>query len=260
MCGRFVLVDKLEVIEKVFGSKLPEGPSAYTPNYNISPGQLSLVITNDHPGLLQYFQFGLTPSWAKKQMYLFNARAEGDHNKENDPRYYGAQGIIEKPSFRNPIRSKRCLVIASAFVEGTTTEGLSKPYLVHLKTRPFAFAGIWDSWIHPESQQVVQSFAIITTTANELMQKIPHHRMPVILPGNEYHTWLSHKATLSDITELLVRYPAEQMNAYPISPEIKNPKSNAKELLAQLGEKLQPEYEFKSTKELYAKGFGVRKK
>lgn len=260
MCGRFVLVDKIEVIEKTFNAKLTDGGTLFTPNYNISVGQKSLVVTNEDPKQLQYFQFGFTPGWTKKQMYLFNSRSEGDHNKENDPHFRGAKGIIEKPAFRNSIRSKRCLVIASAFIEGTTNEGLDKPFLVHLKKRPFAFAGIWDIWTNPENQEVIQSFSIITTSANELLQKIPHHRMLVILPDHAYHTWLNQNSSLSQITELLVQYPAERMNAYPISPDIKSTKNNSKELLNQLGEKLNPEIEVRSYQTLQEKGFGRRKK
>ncbi|MCK9412119.1 MAG: SOS response-associated peptidase [Prolixibacteraceae bacterium] len=259
MCGRFVLIDKIETIEKTFNAKLAVH-DLFSPNYNVSIGQKSLVVTNEDPKQLQYFQFGFTPSWAKKQMYLFNARAEGDHNKENDPGYHGAKGIIEKPAFRSSIRAKRCLIIASAFIEGTTNEGLDKPFLVHLNKRPFAFAGLWDSWTNPDNQEVIQSFSIITTTANELLQKIPHHRMPVILPDHAYHTWLNQNSSLSQITELLVQYPAERMNAYPISPDIKDPKNNKKELLSQLGEKLNPEIEIRSFKTLQEKGFGRRKR
>ena len=50
-------------------------------------------------------------------MYLFNARAEGDHNKENNENYSGAKGIITKPSFRKPIRSQRCLVLLMPFMK-----------------------------------------------------------------------------------------------------------------------------------------------
>ncbi len=260
MCGRFVLVDKIEVIEKTFNAKLSEGSILFSPSYNITVGQKSLVVTDENPNQLNYYQFGLTPSWAKKQMYLFNARAEGDHNKENDPNFRGAKGIIEKPAFRNPIRARRCLIVASAFIEGSTVEGLDKPFLVHLKNRPFAFAGIWDKWTNPENLEVIQSFSIITTTANTLLQKIPHHRMPVILPGHAYHTWLNQNASLSQITELLVQYPADMMNAYPISPSIKSPICNLPEYLNPVGERLVPEIGIIVSKSLEEKGFGRGKK
>lgn len=162
MCGRYVLVDKIEIIERSFKARYL---GDYKPNYNISPGQTSLVLTDENPREIQLSQFGYSPSWAKKQMYLFNARAEGDSNKTDDPNFNGSKGIIIKPAFQKAIRSQRCLVIASAFIEGTTKEKLNKPYLVYLNSRPFAFAGIWNIW------NGIHTFAIITTTPNELIQK-----------------------------------------------------------------------------------------
>ena len=73
MCGRYIEVQKVEAIEKRFNVKAPEGLD-YQPGYNISPGQKAPVITNERPDELQMFQFGLTPFWSKKPMYLFNAQ------------------------------------------------------------------------------------------------------------------------------------------------------------------------------------------
>ena len=76
MCGRYILVQKLELIKKRFNVTAPEGLE-WKPAYNISPGQVALVITSDNPKELQLFHFGMTPFWAKKPMYMINARAEG---------------------------------------------------------------------------------------------------------------------------------------------------------------------------------------
>jgi putative SOS response-associated peptidase YedK len=151
------------------------------------------------------------------------------------------------------------LVVASAFIEGTTSDGLNKPYLIYLRKHPFAFAGIWDSWKNQENEVPLYSFSIITITANEILQKIPHPRMPVILPEEQYNTWLNNTSDLGHITGLLRPYPARMMNAYPISPDIKNPKNNSKELLNPLGDRLFPEFEIKFTSELEKKGFGKGK-
>lgn len=261
MCGRYVLVQKAEVVEKRFNVTIPPEVE-WTQSYNISPGQYAPVITNDNPREVQMFQFGMTPFWAKKPMYLFNARAEGDNNKGNDPNYKGSKGIITKPSFRKPIRSQRCLVIADCFIEGTVNEKLSKPYVVYLKehVRPFAFAGLWDSWANKETGEIINSFSIITTVANKLLEKLPHHRSPVILSQRSEKRWLSESAALSDITRLLKPYPAEKMNAYPISSAIKNPKAEGAELLKPIGERLTPEYEIKTTKSLELQGMGSNKR
>ena len=86
--------------------------------------QATLVRMRRHLGFI--FQ-------AHNLMMFLNARSEGDHNPDNDPRYTGAKGIIQKPSFRKAIRSQRCLVLADAFIEGPFDRKLSEPYLVYLK-------------------------------------------------------------------------------------------------------------------------------
>lgn len=242
MCGRYVTVSTVETIEKRFGVKTPE-PERFVPNTNVSPGTYAPVITSAKPNELHFLKFGFTPSWAKKEMYMINARGEGDHNKENDPAYTGARGIISKPMFRKAIRSQRCLVIADAFIEGPEKEKLSKPFVVYLKNkvRPFAMAGIWDEWVNQESGEVVQSFAIITTTANEVLQAVGHHRSPVILPKEREGDWLNSELPLADVTAMLLPYDADQMNAYPVSLDIKNPKANGMHLLDPIGERLFPE-------------------
>lgn len=151
-------------------------------------------------------------------------------------------------------------MIASAFIEGTTKDGLNKPYLVYLTKRPFAFAGIWDIWSDPETEETIKSFSIITTSANELLQKIPHHRMPVILAESKYRSWLNTGTDLGHITQLLRQYPAKYMNAYPISPNIKSAKNNFKELLNPLGDRIAPEFEAKVTRTITRSGFGHKKK
>jgi len=75
MCGRFVQIIDIDLFIKRFGVNRPNDRSIES-NYNVAPGDLAYVITNDKPNELQTFQFGLTPSWAKKPMYLINARAK----------------------------------------------------------------------------------------------------------------------------------------------------------------------------------------
>ena len=261
MCGRYVLVQKVELIEKRFNVKAPEGFN-YKPSYNIAPGSQAPVITNENPTQLELFRFGMTPFWAKKPLLLINARTEGDSNQKNDPAYSGSKGIITKPSFRKPIRSQRCLVLADCFIEGTTKEKLSKPYVVYLKDgeRPFAFAGIWDTWVNHDTGEIIRSFAIITTTANELLQKIPHHRSPVILPRSLEQAWINNDIPLSDVTGMLRPFPSELMNAYPIDPAVKNPRANGPHLLKPIGQRLAPEYDVHKTDDLNLQGMGMNKR
>jgi putative SOS response-associated peptidase YedK len=257
MCGRYVIISKLKTIEKRFRTK-PLPPDLFESSPNISIGNYAPVITNEQPDEVQLFQFGLTPFWAKKTMYFFNARSEGDHNKEDDPKYTGAMGIVKKPAFRHCIRQKRCLIIADAFIEGPKKEKLSKPFLVYLRDgkRPFALAGIWDKWINKETAEVIHSFSIITTVANALLREIGHHRSPVILPEELETTWLED-IPLAEVTDMLRPYPSEEMNAYPISPAIKNPRMKEMALLQPTGERIYKEYNYDIVHELKLEGMGM---
>jgi putative SOS response-associated peptidase YedK len=244
MCGRYVSIQRIEAIEKIFDVQAP-GDMEQSQSYNISPGQKAAVITNDKPKELQLFSFGFTPFWADKPTYWFNARSEGDKNKDNDPNYKGSRAITEKPAFRKAIRSQRCLVVADCFIEGTTKEKLSKPYVVYLKNRrPFAFAGIWDTWINKETGELLNSFAIITTTANTLLQKLPHHRSPVILNKEDENTWLDNETPVEEVTGLLTPYPSDLMNAYPISADIKNPRAEGLELMTPMAQRVTKEFDY----------------
>jgi putative SOS response-associated peptidase YedK len=255
MCGRYVIVSKVEVIEKKFHAK---SDFPFEPNFNVSAGAKAPIITNENPQKIQLAHFGFTPSFAAKKTYILNARAEGDHNTENRSNFTGAKGIIKKPYFRKAIRSQRCLVIADAFIEGTTANKLDEPYLVYLKdkARPFAFAGIYDEWLDPNTGESHPNFAIITCPPNLLMEKIQHHRMPVILPEEFHNEYLNLDIPLSDITSMLQSYPANQMNAFKISPAIKSPKNNAKEYLQPVSEWVQPEKELKVTNQIDLFGMG----
>jgi putative SOS response-associated peptidase YedK len=260
MCNRYILVNTFEQIRKRF--ELPLQTIDITPNYNISAGQYAYVITDEKSDEVQLFKFGLTPFCAKREMLFINARSEGDYNKEDYPDFKGAKGIILKTAFRKPIRSQRCLVLASAFIEAPLNGGLSKPFLVYLRNHktPFAMAGIWDTWLNPATLEYINSFSIITTTANSLIKKIGHSRMPVILSDNEEKKWLKPDTELSRITQMLNRYDSKLMNAYPIDPRIKDPAANDKKLIQPLGEKLLNEEDNKVTPRVSYNGHYQSKK
>ena len=260
MCGRYILAQKIEVIAKRFNTAIPEGIN-YQPSYNISPGDRALVVVNDDVPVLSSFVFGLTPFWSKKAMCLFNARSEGSRNQDNNPTYSGAKDIINKPAFRKAIRSQRCLVPADAFIEGTSQDGLNCPFLIYLrdKVRPFSFAGIWDTWQNPETGAVISSFSIITTTANELILQLPHHRSPVILHPWQEAAWLNKQTPLSQITAMLKPYDAHLMNGYPIDSKIKSSKLKDRSLINPIGSRLMPDVNVIIADRIVKSGFGSRK-
>ncbi len=256
MCGRYNLTKKIETIEKELDIQVLEN-ELFDRLVNVGPGSKGLVISNENKKLGSWMQFGITPSWAKKRMYVFNARSEGDHNKENNPNYAGARGIISKPMIRKPIRSQRCLVLADSFVEGPTKEKLSKPYLIFKNDFSlFTLGGIWDRWIDKETGEVLDSFAIITTAATKVTAAVEHHRAPLLINPENRAKWLNEETELRDITDLLYPFQSSEFNAYPISPNIKNPRSHDIELLYPTGKTVFPIEEKILTEELELLGMG----
>jgi len=217
MCGRFTLTADISTLQESF--PFVEMPQGMQPHFNIAPTQPVAVVPNDGRNRLDFFVWGLIPSWAKDPNIgsrLINARAET---------------LQEKPSFRTAFRRRRCLVLADGFYEWKQGERGKTPMYIRLASgKPFAFAGLWESWNAPDASNVL-SCTIITTQPNELMATI-HNRMPVILPEEAYSTWLeSAEADPQRLSGLLKPYPAEQMQAYPVSPLVNSPKNDVPELI-----------------------------
>ncbi|MDD2381482.1 MAG: SOS response-associated peptidase [Mariniphaga sp.] len=256
MCGRFVQIIDVELFVKRFGVKKP-AEIRVQDNFNVSPGELAYVITHDKPDQLQVFQFGLTPHWAKKPMYLINARSEGDFNKENDVNYAGELGISQKPAFRTAIKSRRCLVIAQGYFEGPEKERLSKPFHIYKNDQEvFTFAGIWDTWADNTTGEVVHSFSIITTVANEITKQIGHHRSPVILEKKDEKKWLDETLPLQDVLSLLKPYTRDDFQADPVSIRVKDPKNKDRDLLIPVDHDSTTQYNSIVKKELKLVGMG----
>jgi len=219
MCGRFALSVRAGDLEKAFAGFA--FPAAYAPRYNIAPTQPVLAIPNDGLQRADFFLWGLIPSWAKDPSLasrLINARGES---------------LAEKPAFRSAFKYRRCLIPASGFYEWAARPGTKAktPYFIRLKNgEPFAFAGLWEEW-HASDGSAVRSCTIITTAANEWMAAI-HNRMPVILPREEYGTWLEPAPQMPERLKRLIRpFPAEQMEMYPVSPLVNNPTNDRLECL-----------------------------
>ena len=240
MCQKYVLASELEKIESRFNVRINSGLIIIPKLYTVSPGEYSYVLTSEDPHELQVLKFGMTPFYATQPMDLTFARAEGDKNMKNDPNYNGSKSIFLQTAFRKSMQYQRCLIIADAYYEWSDRQ---KPYLVYLqnRNRPFAFAGIYDRWTNPESNEIVESFAVITTVSNSLLRRIGVQRMPVILSRSNELQWIKASNHLSDVLRLLNPYPAEKMNAYPISEMINMKGINDPLMLNPIGDKLQLE-------------------
>lgn len=238
MCKKYILAGSLNSIEEHFGARA-SSLTEWNPAIVVSPGDESLIITQQDPGQLQLSVFGMTPSWAKSTMQLINARTEGDKNPDNLASFSGSKAIFLKPAFRKPLFSQRCVVIADAFIAWPTGI-LPKPCLFYLREHkhPLGFAGLCDHWINPANGLQTHSFSIITVAANSLVRGLPASRMPVILPFGQESRWLKPTLSLADILGMLKPYPSGKMNAYPVSGKIDQPGPFTKEILNPTGPRL----------------------
>jgi putative SOS response-associated peptidase YedK len=148
-----------------------------------------------------------------------------------------AETLQEKPSFRTPFRSRRCLVPATGFFEWERNCWGRKfpaptPWHISMKNHDaFCFAGLWDRWVSGDGE-IIHSFTIITTSPNALMEKI-HDRMPVILHREDEQRWISPQPD-PGLAGLLTPYPAELMEAWPVGKLVNAPKNDIPEVLVRL--------------------------
>ena len=239
MCCRYVLLkeDAKSLLEKL--GVLIEAGSLPSSRYNIAPGGHIPVIRTTSPthppqapsnpigystsdGSREFtpLHWGFTPSWARDNASpVVNARAET---------------LTEKPTFRDALRSRRCLIPASSFYEWKIAGRAREPWLFRLRNeQPFAFAALWETWRAPDGT-AHESCAVITTAPNSLMMPI-HHRMPVLLTeGTAWDAWLNPRNTSIDTLAplLLHPFPTEAMTAIAVSPHVNNNRHDDPECLA----------------------------
>ena len=215
MCGRFVGYRSLDELKEFF--PIDCCASEVAANYNVAPAQEILAIYK-HQGQnwLDKFHWGLVPFWAKDSSIgsrMINARAET---------------IAEKPSFRSAFKKRRCLIIADGFYEWKGPKGQKQPMFITLPDKkPFAFAGLWETWDQKDQPSPYRSCTIITTEAGEAMRDI-HHRMPVILKPEAYAFWLNpDNQDIAGLKTILQKELLTDLVSYPVSKQVNSARNNA---------------------------------
>ncbi len=212
MCGRYTLLaDELKIRQRF---DIPYEIDNYHPNYNIAPSQQVLAIIHDgKKRRAGFLKWGLVPSWAKEEKIgnkMINARSETAH---------------VKPSFRNLMARKRCLVIADSFYEWQKTEDGKIPKRIQLENRElFAFAGLWDKW--QNGDKTLFTCTLLTKDSDTFMKNI-HHRMPIILPKDKEDIWIRPSfANAKEAHQFLNDIKMEPLSAYSVSDFVNNVKNN----------------------------------
>ena len=220
MCGRYSQTADLEELAGRF--EFDGDWDAFERRYNIAPTQEVLTVVGSESRRAGFMRWGLIPHWAKDPKIgsrMINARAET---------------VAEKPSFRNALRRRRCLVLADGFYEWRRVGKTKTPMRIVLRSgEPFAFAGLWETWRDPEGT-VIPSCTIITTTPNDLLKPI-HNRMPVILPKEVEDFWLDDSVDdPTALTSVLTSYPDDEMESYEVSSLVNSDANCGPEVIEQV--------------------------
>ncbi len=215
MCGRFVGFRSLEELKDIY--PIDRAECEVVANYNVAPSQEVLVLVKyAGENWLDRFHWGLVPFWAKDISIgnrMINARSES---------------IAEKPSFRNAFKKRRCLILADGFYEWQGEKGHKQPVFITLPDKkPFAFAGLWESWNNKGAEEATyKSCTIITTQASESIRDI-HHRMPVILKTEVYEPWLEPaNQNITELEGILKDEICTEFVSYPVSKQVNSTRNN----------------------------------
>lgn len=228
MCGRFTLASQVSELRDLIDFVDDALPDELQARFNIAPTQPVLVFRaeKEHerplPAMLQW---GLVPFWAddpKIGSRMINARSET---------------VVEKPAFRAALKYRRCIIPVDGFYEWhKAAESNGKtPYWIHRHDRkPFAFAGLWESW-NKDGSGPLETCTILTTQANAMMSLL-HDRMPVILQRRDFDRWLhADPKQAAGLTDLFHPAPDDFLEAWPVSKAVNSPGSDYPGLIDEVG-------------------------
>ncbi|WP_310621029.1 SOS response-associated peptidase [Flexibacterium corallicola] len=217
MCGRYTLTASPEDVRRLF--EYIEQPN-FPPRYNICPTQPIGLVKNEHGG--RHFalaRWGLVPSWVKDPAsftLLINARAET---------------VLEKPSFKNAMKHRRCLIPLTGFYEWKSEGSKKQPYYISSQSgESLAVAGLWETWSHPDGGDI-DTAALLTVQSNDDLKSI-HHRMPALIERRDFEAWLNTDDVLSrHAVHYLKPADASTLQAVPVSQQVNNRALDLPELI-----------------------------
>lgn len=209
MCYTIEINLTREQLEKRFKAKLDEH-LPYRKQNRVSAFSLPdcPVICSESPSEIKLLKWGLIPAWSRDEEFADEIRMKTFNAK--------SETLIEKPSFRHLVKSRRCLVLTNGFYEWQTRGKLKQPYFIRLKdSEAFALAGLHDSWTNETSGEKLDTFTVITTRANAMMEEIHNtkKRMPVIIDRDDELNWIDPELPQQKIKSFLEPFGQEAMYA-----------------------------------------------
>ena len=208
--------------------------------YRAFDNPLIPVITQSSPSKIELMRWGLIPHWSKDLEHAEKVR-RGTYNARKE-------SIAEKPSFKRAFQQSRCWVLVNGFFEWQQVGKEKIPWYIQQESnKPFAIAGLYDTWINPETGEDLRTFSIVTSPANKLMEKIHNtkKRMPVILNEEKERQWISRGIPSEEHSSLLEPAKEGLLKAHTISKVISSRNADPE------NEKIISPYEFHQNTSLF---------
>ncbi|RZK50774.1 MAG: SOS response-associated peptidase [Pedobacter sp.] len=171
----------------------------------------SLPVHNDSSEMIiNRFKWGLIPHWVKdwdtaKKLRIQTLNAV-------------SETVFEKPSFRDSIMTRRCIIPVTGFFEWKHLEKHKQPFYIYPADEViFNLAGIYSSWKNPSTLEVMNTFSILTKEASGLMADIHNSkfRQPVFIQNQHVASWLNPTLSKNGVLELF--QDKVEIDAHPIS-------------------------------------------
>jgi putative SOS response-associated peptidase YedK len=260
MCGRYAASRRPDDLVALFGVEMWEPRETLAPDWNVAPTKpVHAILDRPMRGArdarpvrqLRTLTWGLVPGWAQSPdmgAKMINARAETVH---------------EKPAYRRPFASRRCLLPADGYYEWATAKGELQLEQEGVRKRPrkqpyfvtpadgsvMAMAGLYEFWRdstlpddHPRAWWT--TCTVVTTEAETAPLAGPtgedgpksladiHPRMPVMLMPERWNAWLNPaRRPQEELRALLEPPPPGTMRAYPVSTDVSNVRKNSPDLV-----------------------------
>ncbi len=207
-------------------------------NFNAAPTQSIAVLRMSAEGEPEMIsmRWWLTPYWSKEpstKYAMFNAKSET---------------ASRSPAFREPYRKRRCVVPVSGFYEWAkqgqqsvaqaagSKRAPKLPYLIQPhEDSGLLLAGLWDRWRNPETDEVMESFTILTTQANAALAFV-HSRQPVMLSLDDARAWLDPANATQDLTHLFASALPMPLAAIPVSTHVNNARNTDERCMSAIAE------------------------
>jgi putative SOS response-associated peptidase YedK len=214
MCGRTTKNYTWEQIHAMYQLTRPAALPNMQPSFNVCPTDpVDTVVEHEDHRNLEVMRWGLVPFWWSKplkelRLATFNARVET---------------VTTKPFFREPFKSKRCLMPVSGYYEWQDTPSGKQPWYFTARdgSPVLTIAGLWDQWKNKETGERIKSCTMIITEPNDYVAEV-HDRMPVLLAPEQFEHWLSGNMGVEELKPA----PDDYLQRWPVSKRVNSSKAD----------------------------------